>query len=269
MTNAQRRQCDANVECGVSNWLTTLPLKEWGYDLNKQQFWDAIRIRYNWNLDRLPTECVCGEKFDISHALSCKKGGMVTLRHNELRDITASLLKEICHDVRTEPQLMEVNGEVFAQRTANTRPEARLDISALGFWTPDQRAFFDIRVFNLHAQRYRCLELKRCFERNEKEKKRHYNERVLQVENGTFTPLVFASNGAMSRECQAFYKRISEIVAEKRKIDISVATSVIRTKISFSLVRSMLRCIRGSRSRVTSNMNDFELANQAQIRRTE
>ena len=67
---------------------------------------------------------------------------------------------------------MEVNGEVLNERTANTRPEACLDISALGFWTPDQRVFL-IRVFNLHAQRYRCLELKRCFGRNEKEKKRH------------------------------------------------------------------------------------------------
>ena len=271
MTIDEKRQIDANVECGVSNWLTTIPLKEWGYDLNKQQFWDAIRIRYNWNLERLPTDCICGEKFNLSHALSCKKGGMVTLRHNELRDITATLLKEICHDVRTEPPLVEVNGEVLNERTANTRPEARLDISALGFWTPDQRVFFDIRVFNLHAQRYRCLELKRCFERNEKEKKRQYNERVLQIENGTFTPLVFATNGAMSRECQAFYKRMAEMVAEKRKVHMSVATSVIRTKISFSLVRSMLRCIRGSRSRspINNNLSDFHLADQAQIRRTQ
>ena len=197
---------------------------------------------------------------------------MVTLRHNELRDITATLLREICHDVRTEPPLVEVNGEVLNERTANTRPEARLDISALGFWTPDQRVFFDIRVFNLHAQRYRCLELKRCFERNEKEKKRQYNERVLQIENGTFTPLVFATNGAMSRECQAFYKRMAEMVAEKRKVNMSVATSVIRTKISFSLVRSMLRCISGSRSRspiTNNNLSDFHLADQAQIRRTQ
>ena len=216
----------------------------------------------------MPANCVCGEKFDISHALSCKKGGLITLRHNELRDITANLLKEICRDVRTEPSLIEVNGEVNG-KTANTRPEARLDISALGFWTPDQRVFFDIRVFNLQAQRYRCLELKKCFERNEKEKKRHYNERVLQVENGSFTPLVFATNGAMSRECQAFYKRMAELVAEKRHINISVATNVIRTKISFTLVRSMLRCIRGSRSRTNSdNLNDFHLADQAQIRRT-
>ena len=149
---AEKRQNDTNLESGVSNWLTTLPLKEWEYDLNKQQFWDALRIRYNWNLERLPTECLCGEKFDLSHALSCKKGGLITLRHNELRDITASLLKEVCHDVRTEPSLVDVNGEHF-NRTANTK-QARLDISALSFWTPGQRVFLDVRVFKLHSQRY-------------------------------------------------------------------------------------------------------------------
>ena len=104
MTNAERRLMDVNLESGVSNWLTTLTLKEWGYDLNKQQFWDTIRIRCNWNLERIPTDCVCGEKFDLSRALSCKKGRKVTLRYNELRDITALLLK-VYRDVKTEPTL--------------------------------------------------------------------------------------------------------------------------------------------------------------------
>ena len=45
---------------------------------------------------------------------------------------------------------------------------------------------------------------------NEKEKKRQYNERVLEVEHGSFTPLVFSSNGGMGRECSTFYKRLSE-----------------------------------------------------------
>jgi len=66
---------DANVESGVSNWLSTLLLKEgiWGYDINKHQFWDAVRIRYNWNLERhwnlerLPTDCVYEEKIDLSY----------------------------------------------------------------------------------------------------------------------------------------------------------------------------------------------------------
>ena len=36
-------------------------------------------------------------------------------------------------------------------------------------------------------------------------------------------------------------------IAEKRNISNSIATTFIRTKISFSLLRSMLLCIRGSR----------------------
>ena len=39
-----------NTEKGVSNWLTVLPIKHHGFDLNKQEFWDGIRLRYGWNL---------------------------------------------------------------------------------------------------------------------------------------------------------------------------------------------------------------------------
>jgi len=127
-------------------------------------------------------------------------------------------LKEVCHDVKTEPTLVEVNGEVLQERTANVKREARLDISALSFWIPGQRVFFGVRVFNLHAQRYRCSELKRCFQTNEKEKKRQYNERVLQIENGTFTPLMFATNGAMAQECQAFYKNCCKNATAARRL---------------------------------------------------
>ena len=71
----QKRKNDSNCLAGSSNWLTNLPIKELGYDLNKEQFQDALRIRYNWVLPRLPTECACGNSFDVSHALSCNKGG--------------------------------------------------------------------------------------------------------------------------------------------------------------------------------------------------
>ena len=54
-----------------------------------------------------------------------KKGGFVTLRHNEVRDITTSLLNEVCKDVHKEPPLIQLTGETFEQRTANTSDEAR------------------------------------------------------------------------------------------------------------------------------------------------
>ena len=39
--------------------------------------------------------------------------------------------------------------------------------------------------------------------------------RVLQVENGSFTPLVFSINGGMGREASKCYSRIAELLSEK------------------------------------------------------
>ena len=36
---------------------------------------------------------------------------------------------------------------------------------------------------------------------HENAKKREYNEQVLEVEHGSFTPLVFGMNGGMGDEC--------------------------------------------------------------------
>ena len=61
------------------------------------------------------------------------------------------------------------------------------------------------------------MEITKMYETNEKEKKRAYNERILNVEQGSFTPLVFNAMGGMGRECHAFYKRLTELLVEKRK----------------------------------------------------
>ena len=74
---------------------------------------------------RLPENCVCGVKFGLQHALSCKKGGFVTIRYNQVRNITATLLNEICNDVQIEPQLQILSGEHFDAKTANKHEDAR------------------------------------------------------------------------------------------------------------------------------------------------
>ena len=62
-----------------------------------------MRIRYNIPLERLPTLCVCGDSFNLQHALSCPKGGLVITRHNELRNLTVEILGEVCKNVVIEP----------------------------------------------------------------------------------------------------------------------------------------------------------------------
>ena len=72
------------------------------------------------------------------------------------------------------------------------------------------------------------------------------NERILQVENGSFTLLVFSVNGGMGKVANKCYSRIAEKLAEKRDEPYSVMMSWIRRKISFLMVKSVIMCIRGS-----------------------
>ena len=129
-----------------------LPLEDQGFALYKSAFRDALALRYNWLPDRMPTRCACNEPFTVEHALSCPEGAFPIHRHNEIRDITCSLLSEVSHDVTLEPTLQPLDGHTLRYASAITDDDARADIQAKGFWgTPHQCAFFDVKVFNPHA----------------------------------------------------------------------------------------------------------------------
>ncbi len=153
-----RRAVDLASEKGASSWLTSLPLSEFGFTLHKGAFRDALALRYGWLPSNSPTHCDCGSLFTVDHCLSCCKGGFPTLRHNEIRDLTARLLTEVSHEVRVEPNLQPITGEVFSRATSNTQEGARLDVVASGFWGGRyERTFLDVRVFNPHAQSNRNI----------------------------------------------------------------------------------------------------------------
>ena len=91
-----QRVMDLAQEKGASTWLTALPIEEYGFSLHKGAFLDAVALRYGWEPSKTPSRCGCGEKFTIEHAMSCPKGGFPSIRHNEVRDLTATLLTEVC-----------------------------------------------------------------------------------------------------------------------------------------------------------------------------
>ena len=131
----QKRQVDLAKEKGASSWLSVLPLDDHGFSLHKSAFRDAICLRYGWSLSNTPTKCNCGLPFSANHAMICPMGGFPTIRHNELRDITASLLTNVCHNVATEPRLQPLSGETLSLRSAISTDDAHLDIRASGFWS--------------------------------------------------------------------------------------------------------------------------------------
>ena len=93
--------------------------------LDKREFRDAIKLKYGWEFNDIPTVCVCGDLFDADHAIICMRGGYIIQRHNEIRYLEAEILQAVCTDVEMEPVLQEVTGEVLPRGT-NKAPDARL-----------------------------------------------------------------------------------------------------------------------------------------------
>lgn len=83
----KRRAIKRSIEGKCSNWLNAMPLSCFGFTLSESEFRDAIAIRYRKALVDLPGYCDgCGGPTDMAHALSCRKGGLIIRRHNEIRD---------------------------------------------------------------------------------------------------------------------------------------------------------------------------------------
>ena len=259
LTPELKRCVDLSQEKGSSSWLSVLPLEEHGFYLHKGEFRDALGLRYGWKLNNTPQTCNCGAQFTVNHAMICHMGGFPTIRHNEIRDITASHLTEVRNNVAIEPALQPLSGENMAGRSANTDDGARVDIRARGFWNASQDAFFDVRVFYPNASSNRSTNPLSVYRKHEQAKKREYGQRVRDVERGVFTPLVLSSTGGMGKEATTFFKRLADMIAKKRKQHYSIVIGWLRCRISFASLRSAIMCIRGSRSSYHQPIHDSHI----------
>ena len=262
LPDSTRRVAVLATEKGASSWLTVIPLKDMNFTLNKREFRDAVHLRYDWHIADTPSTCICGDAFTVDHAMMCRRGGFIIQRHNELRDLEDDLLNIVCHDVQVEPVRQEITGEVLTRGT-NPALDARLDVHARGFWDRQGSAFFDVRVSHPNAESYKDLNIQQIHRKHEDEKKRLYANRVLEVERGTFTPLVLNTTGGMADECKRLHSRLAELISIKKGEEYRTTISWIRSKVSFALLRSALLCLRGSRTtrRVPLNIEhcDFEI----------
>ena len=263
LTHETKRAVDQAREPGASNWLSALPLTKHGFNLTKGEFKDAVALRYCKPINNLPSFCPCGEKFNVTHAMNCKIGGFINARHDNIRDFEGALMSQVCKDVEIEPPLQQITTEQLP-RSAITSAEARLDIRARGFWRRGQNAFFDVRVTNADAASQSKSSIKSILKKHEAEKKRAYNQRVMQVEQGTLTPLIFTVTGSMGPECSIFHKTLAEKISSKTGERYSNIINYIRCKLSFMAIRSALLCLRGSRvpsKTATTEGTDYEMYN--------
>ena len=136
------------------------------FDLSAQEFRDGLALRYRKPLLSFPTVCDgCGAPFSIEHALDCCFGGLVTRRHNEVRDAFGNLASLVWSPVVKEPVVRD--GSAVADTLI-------ADLCVRGVWGPQTEALFDIRVVDTDGRSYCARSPKDVLGTAEGEKKRKY-----------------------------------------------------------------------------------------------
>ena len=131
-----------------------------------------------------------------------------------------------------------------------TSDGARLDISTRGFWSNLDSVYFDVRIFNPRTASNANQTVAKVYEKHEKEKKKAYLHRVIEVEKSTFTPLVMSTTGGIGREFSKTLKQLAERKAAKTGYKYDQCIRYLRLRLSFAVVRSVTISIRGHRGRL-------------------
>ena len=117
-------------------------------------------------------------------------------------------------------------------------------MSTRNVWVQGQVAYAEVRVFKPLDKYHLNQTLQSVHKRNENEKKHHYNEKIINVEHDSFTPLVFSCFGGTSRECGTFMSQLAQLLAAKRNQQKTLISGWLKTRLHFALLRSCLLCIR-------------------------
>ena len=245
MTEKQRRAMERAGETG--SWLSVAPSAVNGTELSEVEFRDALALRYGSTPENLPAKCDgCGEVMSISHALCCKKGGLVHMRHNEVRDELGFLAECALSpsNVRDEPLINISHCEHRGE--GKVLHENRGDLMIRGLWERGLESIVDVQVTNLESPSYRNRKPDKVIEGLEKRKKEKYEQDCLDIRR-SFTPFITSVDGLHGRLATGVLKQLAKLLAKKWRKPYSSVCGYVRARLRIALVRATNRCIRGSR----------------------
>ena len=110
---------------------------------------------------------------------------------------------------------------------ALTKPLMPVWIFMLKVFRRDRNLHSSMSVCHPNSDSYKDLTPKQIYKKHVNEKKRQYAERVMEIEQGMFTPLVFTTTGGMVVECATYHSRLADLIGNKRE-SYSSAISWIR-----------------------------------------
>ena len=104
-----------------------------------------------------------------------------------------------------------------------------------------------MRVLNPLASCNQNKQKMAVYQQHEREKGRLYHQRVREVTQGTFTPLVLTATGGIGPSASIFFQKLAVLLAAKRGHTYQKVITWIRQRLTFSLLRSAISAIRVTR----------------------
>ncbi|KAL7474494.1 hypothetical protein ACHAW6_000466, partial [Cyclotella cf. meneghiniana] len=230
-------------------WLSTIPDRFSGIELTKDEWFNNFAIRYGWHPANLPDQCDgCGAGLTLEHGLSCKRGGLVGIRHNDVRNKWAHLCSIALTNLRVviEPTIFYGNRSRAGENNATPATpcplnptntlgdEACKDILAHGFWNQGRGTVFNVHICDTNSCSYGNTSLSKFLECHAKEKKDKYETACLD-HCWDFTPLVYSVDRVASKDAQKAEQCIAWLIAKKWSGKYSDIASFIRTRISLAI----------------------------------
>ena len=193
-------------EC--SGWLSIMPLEDNQFDLSPDAFRDAISLRYGHEPVKLQGFCDgCGFAFSKNHALDCKKGGLVSARHNESRDLNIDLCSKAGLKTTCEPVIKDsIEG--------NDSEVLRVDWGVRGLWESQREALFDICICNADAPSYQGKTIDSVFNAHKDFKRKKYAE-AAEHKRASFSPILATCDGVFDFEAKAYTRQLAVLLSKK------------------------------------------------------
>ena len=218
------------------------PSRRDGTELERDEFRDAALLRLGLTPKNLPNVCDgCSATFTVEHALTCKKGGLVIIRHNDCRDEFGDLSSKATSPskVTTEPPIYnggnqpvtrQANGASSTSNNNNNSTqggEERGDLAVHGFVQRQKTAIFDFCITDTDAPSYGHQPSRKVLEKAAKRKKDKYLE-ARRERQRDFIPMAYSVDSMAGKVARAAEQRLASLLSGKWDRPYSKMAGVLR-----------------------------------------
>ena len=174
--------------------------------------------------------------FSLTYALDCRKGGLVTQCHNEVRDALGDLAALGYREVVRQPIVCDGD---------NGSPALIADLGVRGVWIPQGEALFDVRVVDTDAASHVNHSVSAVLVSAEEAKKRKYLS-AAELRYASFTPFVASVAGALGHGALMFLQRLADRLSSAWGKSYGHVLMWIKVHLAFAVVGATNLCFRGS-----------------------